>query len=219
LFTCIAGYAQNVNYELFSDSLVTINEEKSVLHINTLPRDSLLFDSLPAKTIKGDDFVPNSTKAVWYSAMFPGLGQIYNRKYWKLPIVYGSFVGISYGLAFNQRNYTDYAVAYKDLLDGDDTTNSYKDFVPESWSEEQIKNALRRKKDFYRRSRDLSIIGMVAMYAVCMIDAYVDAELYSFDISPDLSLKIAPAIMSESPQNALSFSYVWGLQCNLKFKK
>lgn len=213
-----SAYARDVNSDMRveSDSIESFPADSIYSDINkeeAVRRDTF---KLPEKI---DVFVPNSTKAVWYSAIFPGLGQIYNRKYWKLPIIYGGFVGITYGLAFNQRNYTDYSKAYKDAMDGDPNTNSYNDFLsPNSnMSMADIQKAMKRKKDFYRRYRDLSIIGLVALYAACMIDAYVDAELYTFDISPDLSLRLEPAVINPSGTNTLSNSSALGVQCRINF--
>lgn len=193
-----------------SDSIFSGLNEKNIFRPDSV--------NLPETT---DVFIPNSTKAVWYSAVFPGLGQIYNRKYWKLPIIYGGFIGIAYGLAFNQRNYTDYSIAYRDAVDSDPMTKSYEDFISPSagWSMNQIQQALKRKKDYYRRYRDLSIIGLVAMYVACMIDAYVDAELYTFDISPDLSFHVKPAVINNTAYTGNSFSNgsALGLQCRINF--
>jgi hypothetical protein len=163
-------------------------------------------------------FKPNPTKAVIYSAIFPGLGQIYNRKYWKLPIVYGGFLGFSYAIAWNGRYYTDYSNGFKDIMDEDPTTDSWKNFLPygqdpESVDKEWLKTVLKRRKDFYRRYRDLSIIGTIAMYALSMVDAYVDAQLFDFDMSTDLSFRIEPTIIQKNDYLANSF----GVQCSFHF--
>lgn len=123
------------------------------------------------------------------SAIFPGLGQIYNRKYWKLPILYGGFVGLSYAISWNNRYYQDYFHAYKDIMDDDPETNSWHDFLrygqdPETVDTAWLKDVLRRGKNYYRRYRDLSIIGTVALYAIGIMDAYVDAQLFDFEITP-----------------------------------
>lgn len=161
-------------------------------------------------------FSPNPTKAVLFSAIFPGLGQIYNRKYWKLPIVYGGFMGCAYAISFNNRYYQDYSNAYKDLMDGDPNTQSYRDLVPSRYvinDTTWFSGVLKRKKDFYRRYRDLSYIITVGLYALCMIDAYVDAQLFDFDISSDISLHVEPAIFVPTRYNRRGF----GLQCSFSF--
>ena len=161
---------------------------------------------------------PNPAKAVIYSAIFPGLGQIYNRKYWKLPIVYGGFLGFSYAISWNGRYYNDYSTAYKDVMDDDPLTNSWENMLPygqdpATVDKEWLKTVLKRRKDFYRRYRDLSIIGTVAMYGLAMLDAYVDAQLFDFDISPDLSFRVEPTIIQKTDYLANSF----GVQCSFSF--
>lgn len=167
-------------------------------------------------------FNPDPMKAVWLSALVPGLGQIYNRRYWKLPIVIGGFMGLTYAVSWNGRYYTDYSQAYRDVMDSDPTTKSYINFLPynrrndEAWIEqntEWLKSAMKRKKDFYRRNRDLCIISMIGVYVVAMIDAYVDAQLYHFDITPDVSMHLVPAVMEPTPFSKTSL----GLQCAITF--
>ena len=74
-------------------------------------------------------WVPNPNKAIWLSLVIPGAGQIYNRKYWKLPIVYGGFVGCVYALNWNSQMYNDYTQAYLDIMDDNPNTNSFEDFI------------------------------------------------------------------------------------------
>ena len=151
-------------------------------------------------------FNPDPTRAVWLSALFPGLGQIYNRRYWKLPIIAGGYVGLAYATSWNNQMLKDYTRAYGDITDNDPNTKSYMDFYPSTIREEDLdmdwlENTLRSRKDFYRRNRDLCIICMVGLYLVCIIDAYVDASLANFDISPDLSIKLKPAAIGQ-PQTS-----------------
>jgi len=170
-------------------------------------------------------FKPDPKRAVIYSAIFPGLGQMYNRKYWKLPIIYGGFLGLSYGITWNGQYYGDYKDAYSGIVAedfrSDANFNKWKDMAPSRMRTQNISDSdalwlrgqFKRKKDVYRRNRDLCIIGAIGVYALCMIDAYVDAHLFDFDISPDLSLKVEPAVM---PPTAVSNRSV-GLQCSVKF--
>ena len=152
-------------------------------------------------------FNPSPNRAVWLSALFPGLGQIYNRRYWKLPIVVGGYLGLAYATSWNNTMLTDYQRAYRDIMDNDPTTNSYMDFFPPTTQESDLDknwltNVLKSRKDFYRRNRDLCIIGMVGVYLLAMVDAYVDASLSHFDISPDLSMDVVPSLIQDS-RNAL----------------
>lgn len=160
-------------------------------------------------TEKKFTFNPDPTRAVWMSALFPGLGQLYNRRYWKLPIVVGAFMGLGYATNWNNTMLRDYTRAYSDIMDSDPTTKSYMDFFAPTVKEEDLDKSwltdlLRRRKNYYRRNRDLCIICMVGVYAIAMIDAYVDAQLAHFDISPELSVDIAPTLIPSESKRGLS---------------
>ena len=163
-------------------------------------------------------FIPNSNRSVWLAMVFPGGGQIYNRKYWKLPIVYGGFVGCAYALNWNTKMYKDYSQAYLDIMDDDPNTKSYEDFLPLNSNitgqEDRFKEIFRKRTDLYRRQRDLSIFCFIGVYLLSIIDAYVDAELSDFDISKDIGLKVEPALFNDGKSK--NFNSV-GLQCSLKF--
>jgi hypothetical protein len=136
-------------------------------------------------------------KATIYSAVFPGLGQLYNRKYWKAPIIYGGFATLGYFINFNNEQYTIYKQAYSDLIDKDPYTNSYLKLKVNAslLQPERISNfteALRRQKDYWRRNRDLVVIGTAVFYAANIIDASVDAHFFNFDISEDLTINWVP---------------------------
>lgn len=176
--------------------------------------DGVVMDSVPDQSRKV--FIPDPTKAVWYSALCPGLGQIYNRRYWKLPIVIGGFMGLGYGASWNNTMLTDYTRAYYDLMDNDPSTKSYMDFFPPTTSEESLnrtwlERTLKSRKDYFRRNRDLCIIGMVGVYLIAVVDAYVDASLTNFDISPDLSMQLSPALLQDqfSPYPALGVQWAF----------
>lgn len=162
------------------------------------------------------EFNPDPTRAVWLSALFPGLGQIYNRRYWKLPIIVGGYLGLGYATSWNNRMLDDYTRAYRDIMDSDPSTKSYMDFFPKNVKEEDLDktwltNTLKSRKDFYRRNRDLCIICMVGVYLLAMVDAYVDASLSHFDISPDLSMQVAPALIPDSRYKLPSVGLQWAL--------
>ncbi len=162
------------------------------------------------------EFNPSPTRAVSMSALFPGLGQVYNRRYWKLPIVVGGFMGLAYATNWNNNQLTDYTQAYRDLMDSDPSTNSYMNFFPPTTNEADLdktwlSNTMRSRRDFYRRNRDLCIICLVGMYMLCMVDAYVDASLAHFDISPDLSIDWSPAMMVNPSDRKVSLGLNWAL--------
>ena len=198
-----------------ADSVMTIEDE---------PVSSVLIDSTRIVKPKRywNTWRPDPKRALWLALVLPGAGQIYNRKYWKLPIIYGGFIGCIYALTWNNMMYKDYSQAYLDLMDNDPGTASYNKFLHlgveiNSTNEERYKEIFKNRKDKYRRWRDLSIFVMIGVYALSVIDAYVDAELSAFDISKDLSLKVEPTVIPNhgggNPLQAQSL----GVNCKLNF--
>ena len=165
-------------------------------------------------------FIPNPTKATWLALVIPGGGQIYNRKYWKLPIIYGGFAGCAYALTWNNKMYKDYMQAYKDAALGNWEANSIHDLLQPGYLDRtpktQITETLRKRKDTYRRYRDLSIFAFIGVYLISVIDAYVDAELSNFDITPDLSMRVEPAVINSQYSIGSSNKSV-GVQCSFRF--
>lgn len=163
---------------------------------------------------------PDTKRAMWLAIVLPGAGQIYNRKYWKLPIIYGGFAGCAYALTWNGKMYKDYMQAYKDASKGNWDASSITDLLPPGYidrvSQTQIVETLRKRKDTYRRYRDLSIFAFIGVYLISVIDAYVDAELSNFDITPDLSMRIEPAVINNPYSSGTSNKSV-GLQCSFRF--
>lgn len=163
-------------------------------------------------------FVPNPQRALWLSLIIPGAGQIYNRKLWKIPIVYGGFLGCLYALTWNNQMYSDYSQAYLDIMDDDPNTKSYMNMLPLNFNmegrENQYKEIFKNKKNYYRKYRDMSIFAMIGVYLLSVVDAYVDAELSSFDISEDLGLRVEPAVFN---MNSRKTSSSVGIQCTLNF--
>lgn len=215
------GMAQVSNMEIANADSAFVTTADSTIQAVMMEVDSL---PLPEKITL--QFKPNPKKAV-LMALVPGLGQIYNRKYWKLPIVYGGLMGCTYAVTWNNRNYKDYSIAYKDIMEDADAPNrpveeynkSWQDFIPAGADPEtylrntSFQTALKNRKDYYRRYRDLSIFITIGVYALSIIDAYVDAQLFDFDISPDLSLHWEPAITAATAYN----SRLYGLNCSIKF--
>ncbi len=231
------GYSQNVVQQEPNDTLPIIAVDSLIQVADTIVEPSMQLDveadsvvmssptiifddstEVPPLTLELEKFKPNPTKAIIYSAIFPGLGQMYNRKYWKLPIVYGGFLGFSYAITWNGRYYKDYSNGYKDIMDDNPETDSWKNFLPYGMDPDQVdqawlKDVMKRRKDYYRRYRDLSIIGAVAMYALGILDAYVDAQLFDFSIDSDLSLRVEPTIIKKTDYFANSV----GIQCSISF--
>ena len=161
---------------------------------------------------------PDPETATWLALAIPGGGQIYNRKFWKLPIVYGGFVGCLYAYNWNSQMYKDYRQAYLDIMDSDPNTNSYKDFFRPGYdyetNKEYLKEVFKKRKDRYRRWRDLSIFSFIGVYALSVVDAYVDAQLSNFDISEDIHLSIEPEIIDNRQMYGENY---YGFNCNIRF--
>jgi hypothetical protein len=148
-------------------------------------------------------------RATMLAVSFPGLGQIYNRKYWKIPVVYAGFGALFYSAGFNSTNYNLYMKAYQDFTDNIKETDSYlkviNPAVPRNTYDPQenpkgynlsdysyYKEGMLRMVDYYKRYRDLSYIGIAGWYLLSILDANVDASLFNYDISPDLNITFVP---------------------------
>lgn len=125
-------------------------------------------------------------------------------------------------MQWNNMMYNDYSQAYLDLMDNDPQTQSYNQFlhlgaVINESNKAQYENIFRRRKDYFRRYRDMSFFILVGVYALSVIDAYVDASLSEFDISPDLSMRIEPAVIKSGIYNNPLKSAAVGVSCSLTF--
>ena len=182
----------------------------------------ILMDSTASPTLgQVRVFNPDPQRALWLSALCPGLGQVYNRRYWKLPIVVGAFVGLSYGASWNNRMYKDYSKGYRDVMDDDPDTRSYMDFFPPTVRESDLETAwlqkvMKNKRDYYRRYREICVIAMVGVYLLNIVDAYVDASMAHFDISPDLTLDVSPTAIDNGTVGGGRLPSL-GVQCAISF--
>jgi hypothetical protein len=174
-------------------------------HILTA-QDTTVVAAKPKKKL-----VLSSMKATMYSAALPGFGQIYNRKYWKIPLVYAGFGALGYSLVFNITNYNKFIKGYQDFTDNIPETKSYLNLIrgydPAEYdpvlypktaipsNTETIKTGLLRQVDYYRKYRDLSYMGIAAWYIVSILDANVDASLSDYEISDNINLTLVPAPM------------------------
>lgn len=160
------------------------------------------------------------TKAAWYAAVCPGLGQIYNRQYWKLPLVYGGFVGLGYAVSRLDANYAAYHKAYVHITDSDPNTTAYNDVmngvVLTDANKDYYTRVFKNYQDSYRRYRDLCIAGIGVWYLLTVLDAYVDAHMRNYDITPDLSFKIAPAVLTPSLRQETETAL--GIKCKFSIK-
>lgn len=153
-------------------------------------------------------FKPEPLKATMLAVAFPGAGQIYNRKYWKLPFVYAGFGALIYSVSFNTKKYNEMMKAYQDFTDKIPETDSYIPLVkfaeppeydpvlyPESYDPANaswVKDNLLEAVDYYKRYRDLSYIGIAAWYLITVLDANVDASLSNFDVTNKLNVAVSP---------------------------
>ncbi len=168
-------------------------------------------DTIPVKKPEKHKFQAESLKATMMAVAFPGLGQIYNRKYWKIPLVYAGFGGLIYSAGFNSSKYIEYMKAYQDFTDAVPETKSYLDLIPDDapiydrvlfpdsynpsresyWKDRMIQGV-----DHYKRYRDLSYIGIAGWYLLSVLDANVDASLFNYDISENLDIAVFPVQLS-----------------------
>ena len=213
------------NHTVVSDDSIDIAIAKGVDSLVATKTDSAAVTLFPSKqkhSRRQDKFVPNPKRALWLSLVLPGAGQIYNRKYWKLPIIYGGFLGCTYALTWNQQMYNDYSQAYLDIMDDDPNTASYKNMLPMGYDitgrEEQFKKIFKHKRDYYRKYRDMSIFAFFGVYLVSVVDAYVNAQLSTFDISKDLSVSFEPASINQENAIGSGNGKALGVKCNLNIK-
>ncbi len=212
----LAGSQKAMTQDIIgTDSLSDIKGAEVSVVVDTTLQQKELID-------KWSTWRPNPKRALWLALVIPGGGQIYNRKYWKLPIVYGGFIGCLYAMNWNNTMYKDYSQAFIDLSDNDPGTQSYNQFLHlgvqiTPANEDRYKDIFKKRRDKFRRWRDLSFFVLVGVYALSVIDAYVDAELSEFDISDDLSLRIEPTIMNNRSSGNLIDNSSIGLQCSLNF--
>ena len=200
--------------EIFGDTLISLDDDNGLLLADTI---------VVSPKRDWSTWRPDTKRALWLAIVLPGAGQIYNRKFWKLPIVYGGFVGCAYAMRWNNMMYHDYSQAYLDLSDDDPNTQSYNQFMHlgariTDRNIERYKTLFKKRKDRFRRWRDMSFFVMVGVYALSVVDAYVDASLSEFDISTDLSMRISPTMINGDPLERNPFkSSAVGLQCSLNF--
>lgn len=138
--------------------------------------------------------------AATLSAALPGLGQVYNKKYWKVPIIYAGVGALLYSINFNSKEYDLYKNAYSLRIDGDTNTVDNFDIQLESNDPKYTEESLSNLKDFYRRNRDVSYIFMGVLYMLNIVDAVVDAHFFSYEITDDLSMDIVPAVIGGGGQ-------------------
>ena len=164
-------------------------------------------DTVTVSIPRKHTFNAEPLKATMLAVAFPGLGQVYNRKYWKIPLVYAGFGVLAYSISFYTTNYNDMMKAYQDFTDKVPETATYTRFVkidpeeydpvlhPETYNPSTaswVEDGLLSGVDAYKKYRDLSYIGVAAWYLLSVLDANVDASLFNYDISNNLGLAVSP---------------------------
>ena len=194
-----------------ADTITTDADEWMTTEERTTQSSTLVIheDSMPLTQKEMDRLFwkPDPMRAVWLGTIVPGLGQIYNRSYWKLPIVYGGFMGCIYAITWTNNQYDGYKNAYRDIYfdirNGEvtnDPSKAYIAILPEGYTIDMMggasayQNRLKEWQNRSRRNRDLAIAVTAIVYALTLVDAYVDAQLFDFDISTNLSLNVQPQL-------------------------
>ena len=147
-------------------------------------------------------------KAGYLSAALPGLGQAYNKRYWKIPIIYGAFGTIGYFIGYNNNKYQQYRNAY--LLKKSFPVEELDDELAINISEDNLQRGL----DYYRRNRDLLMIVLVGVYIIQILDAHIDAHLMEFDVSDDLTFRLEPGFQSQSMWASRQYGFKLTLNFN-----
>ena len=221
------GYAAGGTVEGV-DSTVWVNLSADTVTVAVIPdQPTATADSAPFSEKEGSESVIvrrerkfDPSKAAWYAAVCPGLGQIYNRQYWKLPLVYGGFVGLGYAVSRMDANYAAYHKAYVHVTDADPNTTGYREVMNgvelTDANRDYYTRVFKNYQDNYRRYRDLCIAGIGVWYLLTVLDAYVDAHMRDYDISPDLSLKIGPSVLPPSPNHETETAL--GIKCKFSIK-
>lgn len=166
-------------------------------------QDSIFTDSVRIRKIE-------PRKALLYSAVFPGLGQIYNHKYWKVPIIYGIGGAVIYTYFYNQKLYDELRNAYTEVYYMDTPPSTYEFRGRIIYSD--VEGVLYRSMDNARTDRDYSVVGIAALYFLNIIDAMIDAHFYEYDVSDDLTLKLEPSLINDN-----AFACTMGLKLSIKF--
>jgi len=179
-------------------------------------RSKVFAPSIVDEKVYHPDSTHSPRKAVFHSLMVPGWGQVYNRKWWKVPIVYGGLGLIGWAYAFNQSYYAENLAIAQYRKRGyvptpnDPYYETYKQYSLYGYTDQTVNEAVRG----YRRNRDISVLGFVGLWGIQIIDAYIDAKfIHSYSMDSNLSFKVTPQLITQ-PMYAYGFasSYVPGLK-------
>lgn len=167
-------------------------------------QDTLIVDSNDPVEVVIDTLENRPNTAALYSAALPGLGQAYNKKFWKIPIIYGGGLVIGYFINYNHQLYKQYRDGLIAFIDQDDRT------VP--FDPRLTQDDYQRAVDYWRRNRDLLMIGALVLYVAAIVDAHVDAHLELFTVEDDISLNLEPSFNTTAMHTNL-----YGVSLKLRF--
>lgn len=206
------------------DSVSRVEETTdSLAHLNTSPIDTLpsAFRGLPKKAMEWINNLPSSKRAL-ICASVPGGGQIYNKMYWKAPLVWGLGLGCAYAINQAGSLYNEYRTAYREFMSENPLQyDTWKSFVPSGGNpkdyvgNDNIRSRLKQGTTLYRRNRDFAIILSCLAYLLTLLDVYVDAEMVDYDISPNLSMWIPESNFGTS--SSYGNIPTIGVQCSIPF--
>jgi hypothetical protein len=175
-----------------------------IIPLNSRGQEQQIRKSLPDSILEKQH---SPKKATLMSLCLPGLGQIYNKKYWKLPIIYTGFGVLTYFIVTNANQYSTYKGAYLESVNGD-TTGQYQELV-NKYSSEDLLSA----RDYYRRNLEVTCLLTAVLYILNILDATVDAHLFTYNISKDLSFRVEPAMIKPAYTREMTS----GIKISLKF--
>lgn len=174
------------------------------LSANQRTLDTLTITSNEPIEVVTDTLENRPNTAALYSAALPGLGQAYNKKYWKIPIIYGGGLVLGYFINYNHQLYKQYRNGLFAMLDGDDRTEPFDPRLSE--------DDYRRASDYWERNRNLLVIGVVVLYIFNVVDAHVDAHLELFTVDDNISFRMEPSFDQTAMQTNL-----YGLSFKMRF--
>lgn len=182
LFLCAIAIAPDTHAQRVTADTVIVEDRDTII---TDQPDTVLIDSHVRKY--------DPRRALLYAAILPGLGQVYNKKYWKVPLVYGGFVGLGYGLMFYRDQHLEIRGHLFTNLEAGIGANEINEMLPAPFNQTTTET-IRTLVDRTRRQRDFFVLLMGGMYLLQMVDAHVDAHLKEFDVNPNLQVKLEPSL-------------------------
>ncbi len=187
------------NGSFFAQSFDTIPPSSQQITTLSSPNS----DTIPTKISKHPPM-----RALLFSAVLPGLGQAYNKKYWKIPIIYAGLGGLGYLIYYENNRYQGYRKAYIMQVDGNPYTQGI-------YGGTSNASTLEIGKNYYRRNLDLACVGLFVWYALNLVDATVDAHLFKFDVSDNLSMNWQPDFQFSAMNGFKTSSFGLKLQVKL----